>query len=276
MVLVHGSGPQSRDQKLGGQLNMGFGFQIPVFEEVAEALAAQAFVVLRYDKRSCGPFNGCEDNRYVLDPATTVESFIADAVAALDNLATRPDVDPHRLFVIGHSQDGTFVPSVLEARQTAITRTLLGEMGVPAEQVAAMAAPLEKLVGEVAAIRAGNFEGEGTGGASVAFGKSALAHGDAVPAVAAWLDRPQLLIGGAYDWNVPPAEMKASQETLANAGTGLHRTKVPPCVRHALNCVDEPNHLEVTPANIGKHVAPEVVTEITAFLREQAAVGKVR
>ncbi len=231
VVLLHGSGPQAHAQKSGDQLNMGFGFQIPVFDEIAEVLADQGFVLLRYDKRSCGPFNGCADSGYVLDPATTVESFIGDAVDAVDYLAARPAVDPQRLFVIGHSQGGTFVPSVLEARpqvragvmlsanhrpidaileaETAFARTILGGAGVPAEMVAAVAATLDELVGESVASRAGTIQREGAGGTSVAFWKSALAHGDAVPAVAARIDRPLVLLGDTYDWNVPPAEMEA-------------------------------------------------------------------
>ncbi len=32
-VLVHGSGPQPRDQPLQGQLDMAFGFEVPVLRE---------------------------------------------------------------------------------------------------------------------------------------------------------------------------------------------------------------------------------------------------
>ena len=35
VVIVHGSGPSSRDGFTQGQLNMGFGFTIPVYAELA-------------------------------------------------------------------------------------------------------------------------------------------------------------------------------------------------------------------------------------------------
>ncbi|HEY0838563.1 MAG TPA: hypothetical protein VGD74_00110, partial [Vulgatibacter sp.] len=69
VVLVHGSGPNARDEVMRGQMNMGFGFDLPVFRELAEGFSNAGYVVLRFDKRSCGPFNGCADNGYPMpDP----------------------------------------------------------------------------------------------------------------------------------------------------------------------------------------------------------------
>ena len=116
IVLIHGSGPQSRDAAVRGQLAMGFGFELKIFEGLAEALTRAGYVVLRYDKRTCGPFNKCADNGYPkVSKNLTIETFVADAQAALEFLAAQPQVDPQRLVVLGHSQGATFVPFLMEA-----------------------------------------------------------------------------------------------------------------------------------------------------------------
>ena len=52
IVLMHGSGPNSRNEPVAGQLNMTFGFTIEVFVELAEAFGDAGYAVLRYDKRT--------------------------------------------------------------------------------------------------------------------------------------------------------------------------------------------------------------------------------
>ncbi|MEZ4314925.1 MAG: hypothetical protein R3F14_43480 [Polyangiaceae bacterium] len=59
VVIVHGSGPMSRDGVMRGQIGLGFGFELPVYKRLAEALTARGYAVYRYDKRTCGSFNDC-------------------------------------------------------------------------------------------------------------------------------------------------------------------------------------------------------------------------
>ena len=95
VVLVHGSGPISRHAQLSGQLGTQFGFAIPVFDELARALAEAGWVVLTYDKRSCGTFNGCGENAYPLpDDSLTTDTFASDAQAGVTYLRTSGEVDP--------------------------------------------------------------------------------------------------------------------------------------------------------------------------------------
>lgn len=47
IVLVHGSGPQSRDVRVPGQLSMPFGFELPVFEQLANQLNEAGYACLR-------------------------------------------------------------------------------------------------------------------------------------------------------------------------------------------------------------------------------------
>jgi dienelactone hydrolase len=138
VVLVHGSGPIDRDSAMTGQLGMGFGCSISVFTELAEALSDAGYVVLRYDKRSCGPFNRCADNGYPEpSPDLTVNAFVDDAAAAIEWLAAREEVDPQRIYLVGHSQGGSFAPRLLTDVATLRGAVLLAAPHRPIDQVMA-------------------------------------------------------------------------------------------------------------------------------------------
>ena len=65
VVLVHGSGPNGRDESATQNYPNLSPIQVNTFVDLAEGLAEAGYVVLRYDKRSCGPFNGLCDNDYL-------------------------------------------------------------------------------------------------------------------------------------------------------------------------------------------------------------------
>jgi uncharacterized protein len=89
-VLVVGSGPLDRDATVGG---------IPVFGQLAGALADAGLVVLRYDKRGIGQSGGRVESAGLAD-------YAEDVRAAVKFLDARKDVDPKRIVVIGHSEGG--------------------------------------------------------------------------------------------------------------------------------------------------------------------------
>ncbi|HEY1605734.1 MAG TPA: alpha/beta fold hydrolase [Allosphingosinicella sp.] len=90
VVLVHGSGPQTR----WGTMRY-----------IADRFARSGVAVLIYDKRGSGDSGG--DWR-----SATYEDLARDALAAVAILAARPDVDPHRIGLVGHSQGGAIAPLV--------------------------------------------------------------------------------------------------------------------------------------------------------------------
>ncbi|MHB9150639.1 MAG: alpha/beta hydrolase [Thermoleophilia bacterium] len=98
VVLVHGSGPNDRDETLG--LNK-------PFKDLAWGLSSNGTVVLRYDKRT---------KRYAVvmakltDSITVKEEVLDDAAAAVVFLRARPEVDPERVFVLGHSLGAMLAP----------------------------------------------------------------------------------------------------------------------------------------------------------------------
>jgi dienelactone hydrolase len=96
-VLVHGSGPNGRDEDVAGTL---------VFRDIALGLATRGIAVLRYDKRSR------VDPRGVV---TQKEEVLDGALAAIDLLRKQPEVDPARVVVVGHSEGGALAPRIAQA-----------------------------------------------------------------------------------------------------------------------------------------------------------------
>lgn len=90
VVLLSGTGPQNRNGAYGPA-----GHQ--PFEVLADYLTRHGVAVLRTDDRGVGQTTG----RY--DQATTAD-FAHDALAAVRYLRTRPDIDPARIGLLGHSE----------------------------------------------------------------------------------------------------------------------------------------------------------------------------
>ena len=100
VVLVHGSGPNDRDEAVYGA---------KPFLDLALGLAARGIATLRYDKRT-----RTYGRKVELDVRAEV---IDDAVAAVALLRSQDGVGP--VFVLGHSLGGTLAPAIA-ARAEAI------------------------------------------------------------------------------------------------------------------------------------------------------------
>ena len=101
-MLLSGSGPQDRDESL---LPVA---QIKPFALIADALSRAGIAVLRFDDRGVGRSTG--------DFASaTTSDFAADARAAVAYLRARPEIDPARVGVLGHSEGGLEVASMAAA-----------------------------------------------------------------------------------------------------------------------------------------------------------------
>jgi hypothetical protein len=94
VVLISGSGATDRNQTIFGH---------KTFLVLADYLTRHGIAVLRYDDRGAGESTG------VFEKAT-IQDHASDASAALDYLATRPDVDLNQLGVIGHSLGADIAP----------------------------------------------------------------------------------------------------------------------------------------------------------------------
>ncbi len=122
VVLVHGSGPNDRDETFGPN---------KPFRDIAQGLATEGIVVLRYDKRTF--VYGPETESSVI---TVKEETVDDALAAFTLLRGVQGVDPSRVFILGHSLGGMLMPRIATGAPQAAGFVLL----------AAAARPLEDLI----------------------------------------------------------------------------------------------------------------------------------
>jgi len=103
VVLVHGSGPNDRDETVGSN---------KPFKDLAWGLASRGIAVLRYEKRT----KVHADRLVSLDGEFTVkEETIDDALAAVSLLRERQETDPGRIVLLGHSLGGMLAPRIAQA-----------------------------------------------------------------------------------------------------------------------------------------------------------------
>jgi dienelactone hydrolase len=103
LVLVHGSGSHDRDETIGPN---------KPFKDLALGLASRGVAVLRYVKRTK---QYGEKVAKTKDKLTVKEEVTDDAVAAVDLLRHTEQIDPKRIFVLGHSLGGMMAPSIGKA-----------------------------------------------------------------------------------------------------------------------------------------------------------------
>ncbi len=97
-ILISGTGPQDRDETIEGHRS---------FAIWADVLTRRGVAVLRYDDRGVAASTGSYGE-------ATQRDFASDVKAAFEWLAARPDIDPSRIGLIGHSEGGTFAPLAMQ------------------------------------------------------------------------------------------------------------------------------------------------------------------
>lgn len=100
VILVHGSGPNDRDETIGAN---------KPFRDLAWGLASRGIAVLRYDKRTRVHSTKLAG---VMAGFTVKQEVTDDVGHALGLLRQRTDVDPQRIFVLGHSLGGMLAPRI--------------------------------------------------------------------------------------------------------------------------------------------------------------------
>ena len=93
VIMITGSGTQNRDEEI-------FGFKL--FRVIADHLTRQGIAVLRCDDRAFGASGAAG--------SATSADFTADVNAQARYLRGRPDIDPKRVGLFGHSEGGLIAP----------------------------------------------------------------------------------------------------------------------------------------------------------------------
>ena len=106
VVLIHGSGANDMDETAGS---------IKPFRDIAEGLAAQGIAVYRFDKRT----KTFGEELMANTQFTLEDESVEDAVNAVQMLATRKEIDPDRILVLGHSLGGNAIPAIARALESA-------------------------------------------------------------------------------------------------------------------------------------------------------------
>ena len=94
VILITGSGPQNRNEEV---------FNHKPFLVIADYLTNNGIAVLRYDDRGVGASTGDFG-------ASTSGDFAEDALAALNFMKTRKEINPAMIGLIGHSEGGMIAP----------------------------------------------------------------------------------------------------------------------------------------------------------------------
>lgn len=272
VVLVHGSGPNDRDENIQGN---------HPFRDLAWGLAAQGIATVRYDKRSFAAAQSLLDKG---DALTVKDEVIDDAVAAVALLRARPEIDPGRVYVLGHSLGGMLAPRIARAAKAdgmiimaGATRPLPELMIEQTEYLAALddtldageSARLSGLKRAVADLRAAQRDtatapslAARSVGAPIGYFTDLEAH-DA-PAEAAAMDIPVLVLQGGRDYQVTLADFANWKKALAgrpNACLKLHDD---------LDHLMRPGTGKSSPEDYAspRPVAPVVIDDIAGFVRE--------
>lgn len=101
VVLVHGSGPNDRDESIGPN---------KPFRDLAWGLASQGIAVLRYDKRT--KVYAAKFTPEMVAKLTVKEETTDDALLAVQLLRQTKNIDPKRIYVAGHSLGAMMAPRI--------------------------------------------------------------------------------------------------------------------------------------------------------------------
>lgn len=123
VILVHGSGPNDRDETIGPNKPL---------RDIAYGLASRGIAVLRYDKRT---LVHAEQVASLRDGYTVQEEVIDDAVAAYSLLTMIPEIAADSIYLLGHSLGGLLAPRIAQQAPGLAGLIILAAPSRPLEEV---------------------------------------------------------------------------------------------------------------------------------------------
>jgi dienelactone hydrolase len=220
VILVHGSGPNDRNETLGAN---------HPFADLADGLSSQGIAVLRYNKRTL---------MHSVMVATVEDEVIDDAVAAVQLLRARADVSGGRIFVIGHSLGAVLAPEIARKASPVAGVVLLAPSGRKLPQVVVQQvrflgqaspeqlAELERQADEISAHKMP--PGDTFIGAPASYYYDLDARDEV--AIARSLDVPILILHGGRDYQVIDEDIRIWQNGLK--GDAKVRVETFPSLNH--------------------------------------------
>lgn len=263
VVLVHGSGPQDRDETTGPN---------KPFRNLAWGLASRGIAVFRYDKRTL-----VHGAAMAVDPTMTVDDeTIVDAVEAVRMLQERGDIA--KIFIGGHSQGGMLAPYMALQEPSIDGLVLLAANARPIDTLIAEQfeyllsidveldneAMLRALLPDAQRLAARDFDGvDALLGIPVHYWIDFTSR-DHV-GVARELSQPMLILQGGRDYQVTVAEFELWQEELAGKPNVSFR------LYPDLNHLFVPGEGEPSPMeyDIPGFVPEEVISDIANWIHAQ-------
>lgn len=221
VVLVHGSGRVTAGEMLAN---------------AGRRLRAMGFAVLAYDKRGVG---GSSGEYTSIGPGNSDRMFdllAGDALAGVEALRKRADIDPHRIGLVGFSQAGWIAPlAAMRSAQVAFVVSISGPAVTVGEEIA-----YSRLAGD----DPGSIQGLSEEEIDRRMQSFSGPHGyDPLPALRA-MRVPSLWILGERDRSIPLKKTVATLHALAAHEGKPITTRVYPGLNHGLRDVvtgDQPD-----------------------------------
>jgi hypothetical protein len=267
VVLVHGSGPQDRDETIGG---------FRPFQDLAQGLASRGIAVLRYEKRT----KAYQKELAGRADITVREEVIDDALAAVRLLRATEGIDRRRVFLAGHSLGGILAPPIGVLDPSLAGIVLLAAPSRPMSEVVRDQARSLTAPGATDEQRkaAPGVLREAEALESLYAGKSGPASGTILGApVPYWRDlksydsvgaarslrMPVLVLQGERDYQVSMEDFQGWKKALRGRAGAAFRSY--PSLNHLFAAGEGRS----TPDEYRKsgHVAAEVVEDVAAFVR---------
>ena len=270
VILVHGSGPNDRDERVGPNRP---------FRDISHGLVAEGIAVLRYDKRS----HAAPQTLVAKGTAMTVEhEVMRDVWAGLDLLRGRADIDADRLFIVGHSLGGMLAPRMADREPHPAGIVSLAGLAEPLDEaIVRQSNHLARTDGDVSedeqrsldvlaeqhkTLRAMLSGARELDPAFTFLGIGAVYYRDLAsydpPAVAAAAKRPILIVHGGRDYQVDDISWQAWQQALGKTPFACLRGY--PALDHLLRAGEGPS----TPASYQEQgaVSTDVIDDVAAWI----------
>lgn len=274
VVLVHGSGPQDRDETIGPN---------KPFRDLAWGLASQGVAALRYEKRTKAYSLEMQN---LANTITVKEEVIDDALAAVALLRNKAGVNQRQIFVLGHSLGGYLLPRIGAADPGIAGLIVLAGSTRPLEDIILeqyayifslsgalteeQQQHLEQLKKQVADVKDPNLSLT-TPAAELPFGVAPAywldLRGYQPAEMARSLKQPMLILQPENDYQVTMEDYQIWKSALApranvqfKSYAGLHHLFMP---------VEGGGKATPSVYAVPDHVAEEVVSDIAQWIKEQ-------